>query len=236
MNSRKVRYIIASMLSSVLLLSLGGCDRSNLYEIRGEMGFKHQPYGGWVYLYRDCEKEPMDSAQVKFGTFSFTGECTSQLSWQLMYLSNRHDPATPILVEPGVVEVDMALARAQGAPLNDALSQFYALLDSINRTYAGYLLALKREPIDDHSSSRLDSLYDAMMGATTEVASQYLEAHRSDVIGAIALAEIIHCADSHLPIDLDSLTQAQPTQLRLHPMVRRAKLHYIMRLKAPSPH
>ncbi len=103
------------LICAVALISLmGSCGNKNQYVINGTVANMN---GMTVYLISNEQDNPVDSAVVTDGTFTFTG--TVEEPWMALVLGE--DIQMQLIVEPGTIAV--TADSLGGTPLND---KFYA--------------------------------------------------------------------------------------------------------------
>ena len=174
---------------AAVLATLCSCGKSSKFTINGTIGdtvFE----GKQVYLYNG--REAVDSALVTDGKFTFSGEATESWIGTLYTVADQMRANLTMVVEPGVIAVDLINDELSGTPLNDAMKSFLDAND--NSDLAPELdsyLQLYYAATDAESRAMAEHLYDSVEAIGQErtlAAAWNLYNNNSDnILGAYAM-------------------------------------------------
>lgn len=169
-----------------------GCHR-NTYKIEGYTPEDLISEGNTVYLVSPGIGV-LDSTTVRQGSFRFVGKMPETEPVYAAIRMPRY--RLPVILEPGYkIQAYMQEKAAQGSPLNDALYNFCAAIDSVENVYLDSLRHKNALAVHHHKNSpdisELDALYAEMQQRKIQVAKAKLQEHPEDVVGVHILATML---------------------------------------------
>jgi thiol-disulfide isomerase/thioredoxin len=136
-----------------------------------------------VYLLDIVTRQPMDSALVADGKFTFTGSADTAVICRLMLERLNVN----LILENGKISVDMAVPEsAKGTPLNDELSKFETERAVFGKTFSEKQRELRKNQDIDFEAAR-QKILDEYTAKSDSVCAIFFHANKNNVVGAFVL-------------------------------------------------
>ncbi|MDO4497313.1 MAG: DUF4369 domain-containing protein, partial [Bacteroidales bacterium] len=119
--------------TAALLLSSCADKANNTYQVAGTAAWDGLEEGQQVVLINMSNRDTLGVSDIKEGKFEFNGSADTA-SVVLAQVDRRH--AVQFILEPGVINVDIANRTSAGTPLNDVLANFKSAVDSCETSEA----------------------------------------------------------------------------------------------------
>lgn len=166
-----------------------------------------------LYLYDagSLADDPLDSATITNGSFSFAGHCKST-KLCILYTDNGFTAfKMPIILEAGNITIDGVAHSITGTALNETLSDYLHASKQFDFDEELTELMAERQDGDTARQIEIYALYDSIANvikANSKVAAEELyNNHHDDILGVFAFQELIQYSDYSYP-KLDSLYKA----------------------------
>lgn len=211
------------IVGSIALIStaLSCSQQPKGYSITGTIPAEAQANGGYVYLMvsENDEFKTIDSALIENNAFTFSRRDQVDPMANAMVTYQR-EYSTPLILEDGDIQVDMAALSATGTKLNDALASYMSALDSIRN-----VLQSKAEALSEASQEEQEKGFEAIEqeydNFITTNAERLLDQYPNTALGLQGLITLITSGNITTQEKLNNLKgKISPTLLAAHPKVK----------------
>ncbi|MDR3268731.1 MAG: AhpC/TSA family protein [Tannerella sp.] len=159
-------------------------------------------YNHWVYLFDYNQNEPLDSALVTEGKFSFTGLPDTT---KVVRLDLDRKLFANVVREAGTIEVDLSnYVNIGGTPLNEALKMYLTGLNDIYASASEAYEKISEEYKNDEATlfERLKEYQNVALLNYNTLNTEHFDAHKKNAIGSYIFNSWTHTLS---PEKVDSL-------------------------------
>ncbi len=224
------------ILATGLALALFSCQ-SKTYKVDGTIPAEQNLDGKFVTLKVANDENPeglvIDSAKIEAGKFHFEGEVTDSIEDVLLSVETM---MAPVILEAGDIVVDLKESVATGTPLNDEATSFSKELKAVIESVKGQIQSLNDQATalgenpDKEAMAKLRTEYhkliDSVNKVSVEIAGKVFDKHTNDVVGVMALKELISSDSTEEEIQglLDRLGEKAKKHRNVQAIMKELKL------------